>query len=1346
MSTVRFQRRARREMPRTPGGEVTLQPPPEIPRVTPGSLVSKLMPVVMVVGMVGMMALLFTQGGSIASNPMSMMFPMMMVVSMVGMFAGQGGGKGQKAAEANEDRKDYLRYLDQVRKDVDQTATQQRASVEWSHPEPGLIWMLAGTSRMWERRAGDKDFCHARIGIGGQRLATRLVAPETGPVEELEPIAAVSLRRFVRAHSTVPDLPTAIAVKGFATVALDGDRAEARDMTRAMLLQLCMFQAPDQVLIAVVCGPDTAREWEWTKWLPHTQHPDAQDGIGTERMFYGSIREATAGLHPLLANRVRYSRNQPANANLVHIVIVVDGGLLEAEEDQLRESGYEGVTIIDLCGYAPRLAVSRGIKMVVENGECVGRGATGNQERFALIDRISPQQAQQVARRLAPYRAATQRSSDAEHDDAEVISTWTQLMKLGDIGTFNPEHAWRPRYGRERLRVPFGVGADGAPIELDIKEAAESGMGPHGLCIGATGSGKSEFLRTLVLSLLATHSPDQLNLVLVDFKGGATFLGLDGVPHVAAVITNLEEEADLVDRMRDALAGEMNRRQEVLRQAGNFANVSEYEKARAAGADLDPLPALFVVLDEFSELLTQHPDFAELFVMIGRLGRSLHVHLLLASQRLEEGKLKGLESHLSYRIGLKTFSANESRQVLGVPDAYNLPGIPGGGYLKSDSGEIQRFQASYVSGPYVGGGSQREVTQAGVAGGEIDIKARPFTATHVDFRAIDRIPLPSEPTHDPEPQSEDGEQISNLNMLASRIRGHGRPAHEIWLPPLDEAPTLDQLIPRSVLTGEYSAVATLRAPMGIVDRPYDQRRDPFVVDLSGSRGNVAVVGGPQSGKSTALRTMIMALSLTHTAEQVQFYCLDFGGGTLASLEGLPHVGSVASRLDEDKVRRTIAEMTTIVRQREARFRQLGIESMTEFRRLRAMDPASSPGAAGAHEDPFGDVFLVIDGFGSIRQDFDPLEQPIMNLAVQGLSYGVHVVIALARWAEARPALKDQIGTRIELRLGDPMDSDLGRKFAALVPQGRPGRGMTPECLHMLTGLPRIDGSAAQENLGQAVADAVATIARLTPGRPAPAARMLPEMLPREQLLQLAGNWPSQVNPEAKCMRIPLGINESELAPVYLDFNESPHFIVIGDTESGKTTLLRSIIESIAASNTPDQARFILGDYRRSMLGLVPNGYLAGYGSTAPQFTQNMADLAAYVAQRTPGSDVTPQQLRDRSWWRGPELYVIVDDYDLVASSSGNPVSALLEHLPHARDLGFHVIIARRSGGASRALYEATVARMKDLGSAALVMSCNKDEGVLFGNTRPGIKPPGRGTYVTRNSEGLIQLAWMPPAE
>ena len=224
-------------------------------------------------------------------------------------------------------------------------------------------------------------------------------------------------------------------------------------------------------------------------------------------------------------------------------------------------------------------------------------------------------------------------------------------------------------------------------------------MGPHGLCIGATGSGKSEFLRTVALGMMARHSPEELNLALIDFKGGATFAGLEPAPHVAAVITNLSDKAALVARMRDALTGEMNRRQEALRLAGNLDGIAAYDRARRAGAQLAPLPVLFIIVDEFSELLSQHPDFADVFVAIGRLGRSLGMHLLLASQRLDEGRLRGLESHLSYRVCLKTLSANESRLVLGTSDAYELPSAPGAAYLRVGTDELIRFQTAYVSGP-----------------------------------------------------------------------------------------------------------------------------------------------------------------------------------------------------------------------------------------------------------------------------------------------------------------------------------------------------------------------------------------------------------------------------------------------------------------------------------------------------------------------------------------------------------------------------------------------------------------------------------------------------------------------
>src|SRR5690606_31278506 len=245
-------------------------------------------------------------------------------------------------------------------------------------------------------------------------------------------------------------------------------------------------------------------------------------------------------------------------------------------------------------------------------------------------------------------------------------------------------------------------------------------------------------------------------------------------------------------------------------------------------------------------------------------------------------------------------------------------------------------------------------------------------------------------------------------------------------------PSVGVLLPDPDWRSPANRHGQLWLPIGVIDKPYEQRRDVLLVDLAGAQGNMAVVGGPQSGKSTTLRTVIMAAAATHTPEQVQFYCLDFGGGTLAGLADLPHVGSVAGRMDVDRVRRTLAEITTLLRHREERFRALGIESIHEFRRRKAELLTRSPEERAADplsEDQFGDVFLVVDGWSTVRGEFDMLEPSFNALAAQGLSYGIHLIISASRWPEIRPAVKDLIGTRLELRLGDPSDSEMDRRTA-----------------------------------------------------------------------------------------------------------------------------------------------------------------------------------------------------------------------------------------------------------------------------------------------------------------------------
>ncbi|WP_067561670.1 type VII secretion protein EccCa [Nocardia acidivorans] len=1338
MATEGFVRRPRIAPPRAPGGEMALTPPPEIPRAVPGNLLSKLMPVVMVVAMVGMIAMMAMMGRSILTNPMMMMFPMMMIMSMAGMFMGQRGGN-KSAGELNEERKDYFRYLDQTRREVRRTALKQLETLVWSHPEPADLHSVVGTRRMWERRPNDPDFGHVRVGIGTHRLAAKLARPETGPLEDLEPVSTVALRRFVRTHSVVHQLPTAVSLRAFPAINVEGPAEDARKLVWGMLIELCAFHGPDHVAVAIVCADPDSQAWAWAKWLPQLQHPTQRDGMGAARMMYRSLGEFETALADDLLERGRFMRNPQPTQGRLHFVVIIDDGYVSGSERLISESGLDAVTVIDLSAAENSLAARRGLQLVASGGDVFAKSAAGA-EKFATADVVTLAEAEAFSRSLARYRVATAAQIVSLGDNSSTADPGLMaLLKIPDAAQIDPAKVWRPRYGRERLRVPIGITPDGTPVEIDIKESAENGMGPHGLCIGATGSGKSEFLRTLLLSMVATHSPDQLNLVLVDFKGGATFLGMDPLPHVAAVITNLEEELSLVDRMRDALAGEMNRRQELLRTAGNFANVTDYEKARAAGVPLDPLPALFVVIDEFSELLSQKPDFADLFVMIGRLGRSLHVHLLLASQRLEENKMRGLDSHLSYRIGLRTFSANESRAVLGITDAYHLPGIPGSGYLKSDASDPLRFNATYVSGPYVAPRATRQADGRAVA----EAPPREFTAGPVEMLALPEPENPLDPLDllPPPPPADEGIPDTLLQVVVKRLTGHGRPAHEVWLPPLEESPTVDMLLPDPEWSSPVNRHGQLWMPIGIIDKPYEQRRDVLTISLAGAQGNVAVVGGKLAGKSTALRTIIMSAAATHTPEQMQFYCIDLGGGSLGSMSGLPHVGSVASKLDVDRLRRTIAELITLLQQREERFAALGIESMAEFRRRK-----HAALAAGAMDDPilqdkFGDVFLVIDGWQVFREDFDTLEPQVGALAAQGLSYGIHVILSANRWAEIRPAMKDMIGTRIELRLGDPSDSEMGRRVAVNVPVNQPGRGLTADPLHLLIALPRLDSDTDPATLPEGVAAAKEQMIALYGERRAPDVRMLPLNIPRDQVLRLA--HAHGIQPSAT--KIVVGIGEAELAPLVLDFAADPHLMIFADVECGKTTALRNIIHGIAENSNAEQARVILIDYRRTLLGALEGDQLAGYSTSSQTCGPMIQEVVNYLSKRIPGSDITPQQLRERSWWSGPEIYIVIDDYDMVATGGMmNPLAPLVEYLPQARDIGMHVIVTRRMGGVSRALYDGVLGAMKNMSVDALLMSGPRDEGKLIGDIRPMKLPPGRGILASRSrGQEMIQIADLP---
>ena len=462
---------------------------------------------------------------------------------------------------------------------------------------------------------------------------------------------------------------------------------------------------------------------------------------------------------------------------------------------------------------------------------------------------------------------------------------------------------------------------------------------------------------------------------------------------------------------------------------------------------------------------------------------------------------------------------------------------------------------------------------------------------------------------------------------------------------------------------------------------------------------------------------------------MQFFCLDFGGGALRGLVELPHVSGVAGRRDVEAVRRTVAEVAALLDEREHAFTEMGIDSVAAYRRRRATGEIT--------DDPFGDVFLVVDGWGTLRQEYEELEGVVTTIASRGLGFGIHVVITAARWAEIRINLRDMLGTRLELRLGDPGESELDRKAAANVPEKTPGRGINRDKLHVLSAVPRIDGKQRADDLAEGTANLVQRVREGWPYRPAPRVRLLPRLLPAAELAALAGT-DGAGHPDRH--------QRDQTGPGPARLRQRPALLRVRRRRVRQDQPAAADRATIVERYSTDEAMLVIADYRRGLLGAVDSSAPARLRPVGPGVHRDDRRHAGGARpSASPGPDVTADQLRNRSWWKGPDIYVLVDDYDLVAGGGANPLAPLVELLPQARDIGLHVILTRRVGGASRALYDPVIQRMRELDSPGFLMSGNKEEGVLIGNLKPSPQPPGRGTLV-RRSDGtqLVQTAYSEP--
>ena len=842
--------------------------------------------------------------------------------------------------------------------------------------------------RLWERRPGHDDFM-VLVAAHGPRSFTPDLAVE-GPRAASGAIAALEQL------GPLPDVPIPVDLGPGKLVGLVGPRTATTAIARALVLQAAVHHGPADVAMLVVADEVTAPGWAWSAWLPHTAHP----AFGGRRRLIADHRAAAAGLAvdlaeaweqrgdgywPLLlavidGDNLVTGRKPPARPLLLGTAGPVAGLVLASSVDQLPAAATVVIEARDPWGSVD-LTLSR-------SGETV---------ESVLATGMSLSLARDTARCLARFDDPELPGADSGIPDHSSLLDLLDLLPPSDLVS-SVGGRWRASEHDDRLVVP--IGADGhGPLMADL--VAD---GPHALIGGTTGSGKSELLRTLVASLAATCSPEQVNFVLVDYKGGSAFDACATLPHVVGLVTDLDDR--LAERALRCLEAELRHREQTLRDWG-ATDLSHYRTLGRTGDEgtRPPLPRLVVVIDEFAALAGELPGFMDSLVNVAQRGRSLGMHLVLATQRPAGAVSANIRTNTALRIALRMLDTADSVDILNSPEAAAIGrDQPGRAYARFGPGELVEFQTALV-------------TRATAARSGLRVVLAP-----------DGLPAP-----EPEVEADEGDDgpgdLARLAQAASEAwaRVGGDPPRRPWPDPLPVMVSLDTLADDDRATPRGVAFA-------LADDPNRQCQYPVVWDSG--EGSALFAGNPGSGTTTALGSLAIALARRHRPDACHLYAIDFGTGQLSPLEGLPHCGAVVGADEPDRLRRLIRRLEDELDQRTSRGRVLS-------------ESEQSPPLVVALVDNWGGLVKTLDNVTD-----HALLAALERVWAEGPAVGLCVVAAADQLSKVSRTLQSATPQTFVFRLGDPA---LYRQWGVAVDDPAtlpPGRGFAiPSGIELQVAIP-----------------------------------------------------------------------------------------------------------------------------------------------------------------------------------------------------------------------------------------------------------------------------------------------------
>ena len=1050
---------------------------------------------------------------AVTRNAMSLIFIALSPIMMLGSYFEQRmSAKGANRAALRLYQSDLDDFVAELTEGI------QEEQVGRTREHPSVADCVAAVAQLnpllWTRRADMPGFCEFRLGIGTEptRHKIELPSPKRGPRH-----LHAALRDAVAGLRVVPDVPIVADPAREGGLGVAGPRAAALGVARAIMAQVVSLHSPTELVITAVLSGRATADWDFLKWFPHNAPPHSPIEGEHLTSTAGSASQLVAEIEELIRKRAdRKDKDESAPPlPVVFLLVESDSPVDFARLVTVAENGWKnGVYVLWVAPELAQLPASCRTFVDVSQAQLggVGRLRTGDVVAPVRLETLDADATVAMARRMAPVIDLATRSEDAS--DLPRTVSWLTLV--------GAELASRPDAIVERWREnrSITVGPH-APSPLPRKAGNLRGVlgqngsgfhsldlrvdGPHALVGGTTGAGKSELLQTWILGMAATNSPQRLTFLLVDYKGGSAFAECNKLPHTVGLVTDLNTNG--VRRALKSLAAELHYR-ELLFEKYKAKDLVEMEKSHPAVAP----PSLIIVVDEFAALVQEVPEFVDGVVNVAQRGRSLGLHLILATQR-PAGVIKGnLRANTNLRLALRVADVDDSNDVIDSPmAAYFDQDLPGRAVSKTGPGRYVTFQTGYVGGHT---GAEPPVLDPMVE--ELSLKQRTRWERPVpDVEPVEADPGPTD---------------------IARIVSSMRAAHTQAELPLPRKPWLPELLSHYPL----GTLPTLRRDDALVygvQDDADAQSQPTVAFLPDRHGSMAVYGAGGSGKSTLLRTLAAAAGFTVRGGPCHVYGLDFGARALAVLEDLPHVGSIITGSDEERVQRLLTWLREEIDRRSAAWASVNATSIGEYRRL-----ANKP------QEPR--LLILVDGVAAFRSAYEGtinnwVWELLISVAAEGRPVGIHVVVTADRMNAIPTALASAMQSKIVLRMTDDNDySFMGVPKDILTEKSSPGRGI-------------VDGREVQvamlgqtvDNQAQAAAVSAFAAAMLKAGMlPAPAIRSLPNVVPMSGLPSTHGDRPV------------IGQRSDDLAP--WTFEPKGAFVVTGPPGSGRTTTLRALQESL----------------------------------------------------------------------------------------------------------------------------------------------------------------------------------------